>query len=91
LFSLFFKKGTAKIQEKHLAACSIIGLFFSTCNLLNTYLAGRLDSAIFFPVLNIGGILLSTLLGFIIYKEKPTKRDLIILLLSITAIILVNF
>ena len=90
-FFLLLKKGPAPIRPKNLAACSVIGVLFATCNLLNTYLAGKLDSAVFFPAINIGGILFSLLLGFVIYKEKPTKTDWIVLLLSISSIILVNF
>ena len=90
-FFLIMKKGDAKIQRKNLISCASIGVFFSTCNLLNTYLAGKLDSAIFFPVLNIGGILLSSILGMLIYKEKLTKKDMIVLLLAIISIVLVNF
>ncbi|MBQ8566854.1 MAG: EamA family transporter [Clostridia bacterium] len=91
LFFLFLKKGSIQIQRKNLISCSAIGVFFATCNLLNTYLAGKLNSSVFFPAINIGSILFSTVLGFIVYKEKPTKKDLIVLLLSITSIILVNF
>lgn len=91
LFFLFKKKGDTRIQKRNLISCSVIGIFFATCNLLNTYLAGRLDSAIFFPAINIGSILFSLILGLIIYKEKPTKKDLIVLMLSVSAIILVNF
>ena len=91
LFFLFLKKGNSKIQERNVISCSVIGVFFATCNLLNTYLAGKLDSAVFFPVINIGSILFSLILGLIIYKEKPTKKDIIVLLLSITSIVLVNF
>ena len=91
LFFAFLKKGENKINGKNIGACAFVGLAFATCNLLNTYLAGALDSAVFFPVLNICGILLSMLLGLLIYKEKLTKRDIIVLILAFTSIILVNF
>lgn len=91
LFFLALKKGEDPIQRKNFLSCTAIGAFFSTCNLLNTYLAGKLDSAIFFPILNIGGILLSSVLGIIIYKERLTKKDISVLLLAIAAIVLVNF
>ena len=90
LLFVFLKKGENKIQRKNLIGCLVVGLTFSTCNLLNTYLAGALDSAVFFPVLNICGILLSMLLGLIIYKEKLTKKDIVVLILAFSAIILVN-
>lgn len=56
----------------------------------STYLAGKLNSSVFFPAINISSILFSLILSLIIYKEKPTKKDLAVLLLSITSIILVN-
>jgi glucose uptake protein GlcU len=59
-------------------------------NLLNTFLAGALDSAIFFPAINIGSIVMSTVFGLIFYKEKLTKKDFIILGLGALAILLVN-
>lgn len=91
LFFMLFKKGPTRIQGKNIASASLIGVFFATCNLLNTYLAGKLSSSVFFPAINIGGILFSLILGLIVYKEKPTKKDILVLLLSITSIILVNF
>ncbi len=90
LFFLCSGKGKNKIQPKNLYASSLIGIFFATCNILNTHLAGRLNSSIFFPALNIGNILFSLILGMIIYKEKPTKKDFIVLVLSIISILLVN-
>lgn len=91
LFFLAMKKGETAISRRNVISCTVIGAFFSICNLLNTYLAGKLDSAIFFPVLNIGGILLSSALGIIIYKERLIKKDIVVLLLAIASIILVNF
>lgn len=91
VLSLVLKKGPCEVQSKNVICGSVIGAFFATCNLLNTYLAGKLESAVFFPAINIGSILFSLILGLIIYKEKPTKKDILTLILSITSIILVNF
>lgn len=90
LFFLFSPKGKNKIRAKNVYTSSLIGLFFATCNILNTFLAGRLNSSIFFPAINIGNILFSLILGLIIYREKPTKKDFVVLALSIIAILLVN-
>jgi len=45
---------------------------FTTCVFirLNLYLSNVLPSAIFFPVANAGIIILSTLIGFVFFKEK---------------------
>ena len=88
---LFLKKGPTKVQGKNFAFGSLIGVFFATCNLLNTHLAGKLNSSVFFPAINIGSILFSLILGLIIYKEKPTKKDVLVLILALISILLVNF
>ena len=67
-----------------------IGICFALCNLLNTLLAARLDSAAFFPSLNIGVILCSMLFSISLFKEKFTKRLALVLLFAFSAIILVN-
>ena len=75
----------------YLLLCASIGLYFGCCNLLNTALAGLLDSAIFFPTLNIGVILLSMVAGVLLFKEKVGKRELPVLLLGGASILLLNF
>ncbi len=90
LCSAFGKKDGARFKVKESLASGAVGICFASCNVLNTTLAGRLDSAIFFPALNIGTILLSMFLGMMIYKEKLTKKDVAVLLLGVTAILLIN-
>ena len=93
LFACFTKCRTcgAALKLKKLLVASCVGLFFGCCNLLNTSLAGMLDSAIFFPTLNIGTILLSMLLGVIIFKERIRKREALVLALGAASIVLLNF
>ena len=91
LFALFAKNTTANsIRPRKLAVASCVGLFFGCCNLLNTSLAGLLDSAIFFPTLNIGVILLSMICGVIFFKEKISKKELAVLILGGLSILLLN-
>ena len=91
IFAFATKKGENKIERKSISFSLIVGVIFSLCNIMNTYLAGVLDSAVLFPILNIGTILVSLLLSVIIYREKIDRRDILILILGILAIILVNF
>ena len=92
LFALFTKKTTANsIRPRKLAVASCVGLFFGCCNLLNTSLAGLLDSSIFFPTLNIGVILLSMICGVIFFKEKISKKEITVLFLGGLSILLLNF
>lgn len=88
----FLGKNTksSAIQPSNIAAASCVGLFFGSCNLLNTTLAGMLDSAIFFPTLNIGVILLSLLSGALIFRERISKKELLILGFGAMAILLLN-
>ena len=69
---------------------SVIGLFFGCCNLLNTVLAGMLDTSIFFPTLNIGIIFFTMLCGSLIYKEKLNRREILLLFSGSLSIALLN-
>ena len=91
LISLFAKREPQiKIGRKKLIFGAGIGVAFGLCNLLNTILAGQLDSAVFFPVLNIGTIFFSIVSGIIFYKEKISRNDLIAFLLGIISILLIT-
>lgn len=90
LISLFAKGEPQKNFGKRLIFGCGIGVAFGLCNLLNTILAGQLDSAVFFPVLNIGTILFSIMSGIIFYKEKISRNVLIVLLLGIISILLIT-
>lgn len=90
LFSIFTKNGEKQLSKRSCTSAMCVGIAFSICNLLNTTLAGRLDSALFFPVLNVGIIMLSVLMSVLIYKEKVDKKDIWVLILGAMAIILVN-
>ena len=92
IFSLFAKKqGDTSFRRGKLAVASCIGVCFGCCNLLNTTLAGLLDSAIFFPTLNIGVILLSMICGVIFFKERITKKEITVLILGGVSILLLTF
>lgn len=65
----------------------VTGLCFGGANLLNTILAGRMKSAVFFPLQNISTILLSTLLGILIFKEKLTAKTAVIITLGAATVV----
>ena len=91
LISLFAKREPQiKIGRKKLVFGAGIGACFGLCNLLNTILAGQLDSAVFFPVLNIGTIFFSIVSGIIFYKEKISRNDFVVFFLGIISIILIT-
>ncbi len=67
---------------------TLTGLFFGGANFCNTSLAGKMKSAVLFPLQNISTILVTTLLGVLIFKEKMTLKTAIILTLSMAVIVL---
>ena len=82
---------TDVLRARRSTVAALVGAFFGCCNLLNTLLAGLLDSAIFFPTLNIGVILLSTVSAAMIFKEKLSKKEILVLVLGGISILLLNF
>jgi len=77
------------------AVSPILLLFFITSgictaanNKLNLYLSGAMDSAVFFPVINGGGLILSALASFLIFKEKISVQKLIGLIIGAVSVIL---
>lgn len=89
--SFFTKWELIRVGKKKKLYAACVGVCFGSCNLLNTFLAGRLDSAVFFPMLNIGVILLSLFMGMIVFKERIQKKEIIVLALGILSILLLNF
>lgn len=66
----------------------LTGMSFGGVNFFNTVLAGRMKSAVFFPVQNIATVIACTLCGIIVFKEKVSLRIAMILLLGIATVII---
>lgn len=67
------------------------GLCIGISNVLNLYLSGAMDSAVFFPVVNGGCLILTTLSALFMFKEKlSTKRWIGIIFGIISVILLCN-
>lgn len=67
-----------------------LGVCVGVMNFLNLYLAGRLPSAVLFPVCNIGSMLLTTMISAAIYRDKPTRRQGVGFALGIVAILIIG-
>ena len=65
------------------------GIFAAANNKMNLYLSGVMDSAIFFPVVNGGGMILSTVASVLIFKEKLGLQKLIGIGFGIVAVVLI--
>ncbi len=87
-------EGATPVDKKPLASylpVVIIGLMVCAnafTNLINGVLAGALPGVIFFPAVNGGSILLASVGGILLFKEKPTPRKLISIAVGVVAIIL---
>ena len=79
-----------KTNKKLFIPAAGVGFSFGCCNLLNTFLSGVLPSSFFFPVLNIGAIIATTVMSIILYKEKIQKKELMVLSCGIVSIILLS-
>ena len=67
----------------------VCGVCAAMNNKLNLYLSGVMDSAIFFPVVNGGGMILSTLASLVIFKEKFNAQKWLGIAVGVIAVILI--
>ena len=65
----------------------IAGASFGAVNNLNLYLSGVMESAVFFPIVNGGTLVLTTLAAFIIFKERLTKKQWAGVIVGIASVI----
>lgn len=56
-------------------------------NKFNLYLSGVMDSAVFFPIVNGGGLVLTTLAAVLLFKEKLSKKQWIGVVLGIASVV----
>ncbi len=80
---LLLRKSPQKTKEKSskkyswiiLLIMVLCGVFSAINNKFNLYLSGVIDSAVFFPIVNGGGLILTTVSAFILFKERCTKKQ----------------
>ena len=63
------------------------GLGIALPNKINLYLSGVLDSTVLFPIINGGGVILVLLVAIFAFKEKPTIKQTISIVLGTVAIV----
>ena len=51
------------------------GIGIALNNLINLYLSGVVDSAVFFPIVNGGGLVLITIASLVLFKEKLSAKQ----------------
>ena len=67
---------------------AINGITVAVNNKLNLFLSGAMESAIFFPVMNGGTLMLTTLGALLIFKERLSKRQWIGIAIGMVSVIL---
>jgi drug/metabolite transporter (DMT)-like permease len=81
-------KGIGKIGILFVALLFVRGIFEAVNHKLNLYLVGVIDSAIIFPVLNGSNLILTAILGVLLFKEKQAKKQWIGVVIGVVAVLL---
>ena len=91
LIMFFFQKG--KFQLKSLIGGIYLGIpnYFSLYFVLKALSAFENNGAVFFPIYNVGIIMLSSFTAMIIFKEKLSKINFLGLGLSVLALFLLSY
>ena len=80
----------SKSRKISLLPAIISGLCVGIVNILNLYLSGRIPGVIQFPVYNIGNMILTGVLGSLIFHEKHTKKQLVGFVIGCVGILLIG-
>ena len=87
------KSGARTIPDRPLpllaAMFAAAGIAAALNNAINLRLAGTMNSAVFFPVVNGGGLVLTTAASVIFFHEKLTARQYVGLAAGIAAVLLI--
>ncbi len=88
---LLSKKGESntKFTSKQYLLAVLCGACVFAMNLINLKLSGIIPSQIFFPLINGGSIILSSLLSIFIFKEKITLRQTLGLVGGLASLIVI--
>jgi uncharacterized membrane protein len=65
----------------------LCGVTIALNNKWNLYLSGVMDSAVFFPIVSGGGLVLNTLAAVLLFREKPTLLQWLGIVLGIASVI----
>ena len=76
-----------RITRRLLAIMLASGVCVAANNKYNLYLSGVMDSAVFFPIINGGGLILTTLAAVVVFGERLSKKQWIGIALGIASVI----
>ena len=83
----YIEKNNGKPLIIPLLSIILCGICTAANNKLNLYLSGVMDSAVFFPIVNGGGLILTTLFATIVFKERLSKKQWIGILVGIVSVV----
>lgn len=74
----------------YIALIILSGVGVALNNVINLYLSGKVDSAVFFPVVNGGGLILVTLCAVVLYREKLSVKQWIGIVVGIISVVFLS-
>lgn len=80
-------KTSARLGWQMPAVMLISGVCVALNHQFNLYLSGVMDSAVFFPIVNGGGLVLTTVAAVLLFREKLTKRQWLGVVLGIVSVV----
>lgn len=96
LFSFVFarlmsngKKGKLEFSKTEYSYAFICGLCVFAMNFINLKLSGILPTQIFFPLVNGGAVVLTSIVSAVIFKEKMNRRQLVGIIGGLVSLILI--
>lgn len=84
---LFEKDKNGKVIWLFIGIMVLSGLSVGANHKLNLALSGQIPSAVFFPIVNGGNLILTTLSALILFKEKLTKKQWIGVILGVISVL----
>jgi multidrug transporter EmrE-like cation transporter len=84
---LFEKTSGGKIAWLFIVIMIFSGICVGANHKLNLALAGEIPSAVFFPIVNGGGLVLTTLAAVLLFKEKLSTKQWIGVVLGIASVV----
>lgn len=96
ILSLFFRSDKNRVITENNKRISkllpvflmlVSGLFVAVNNKYNLFLSGVMDSAVFFPVVNGGGLVLTSVAAVVIFREKLTVKQWIGIICGILSVL----
>ena len=92
-FFITKKDSQQPVQNKKLFTIVVItvGLITGAYSFVNLYLAGTLDSLIYYPVANGGALLLTVFISVLFFRERPTAKKIFGFVLGLVSVVLLCF